>query len=432
MTRAQYQAKYGSAPSVPSAPAQMTRAQYQAKYGAPPTTEHGALDLQDISHGAAKGAIKGALETGSALTKLGGVIESGLDQTLGRGINAIKGKGFTPTNSSGAATQGVNTIDKLTNSPALASKNSGEGVGNVIGQGADLLVSPPGTLAEKGLQKGIGTASEIGAKISEKKSAAALLDMVSPKLTSKETAEALATRGGTKRGILGTVKLNTDPYVQKVADTVKKYVPDFSTKKSMVENINATKKAVSGLATDLKSKVVASGKDIIYPFKELASRMNAVEKPISLQADSTLSRKFDLAQQAALKIAKDSGGKISDLLEARKGFDDLVEKEFPTLYDRENAPMRSAITAMRRVMNDFIAEKLPDVAFKDSLKTQSDLLEAIGNMSEKAAKDVGTNIIQRGSTFAKEHPIAAKVGGGALIGLGVGGGMNIPKLFGGQ
>lgn len=251
---------------------------------------------------------------------------------------------------------------------------------------------------------------------SAEKVAQQTLEAVTPKLTAKETADAIATRGGTKTGLLGTIKANVDPVIKKVADTVAKYVPDFNPKATFTENVNATRNTVYKMADELKQNVISSGKDIIYPFQELAGKMNAVEKPIAIKSDATLNNQFTLAKNAALKIAKQAGGKISDLLDARKEFDSLVQKQFPNLYDKANAPMRSAITSMRNVMNDFIADKLPDVAYKDSLSAQSNLFTAIDNMSEKAAEEVNTNVLQRGANVVKNHPLASGLGAAALYG----------------
>ncbi len=282
-------------------------------------------------------------------------------------------------------------------------------------------------LTAKGAPSVITGAEKLGGAVSKRfgekataRETAKITEMVAPKLTAKETAQAVAERGTTKSGIFGKIKTVIDPYIKKISETVQKFVPEFNPSKTISENLNATKKAVSTLASDLKQKVVSSGKDIIYSFKELGAKMNSVEKPIAIKSDAVLSKQFELAKNAALKIAKEQGGKISNLLDARKAFDNLVEKEFPNLYDKANAPMRSAITSMRNVMNDFIEKNLPDIGFKDSLKAQSHLFSAIDNMAEKVAsgleKEVGTTAIKR---FATKHPTISKVAKyGAAFGAG--------------
>lgn len=304
-----------------------------------------------------------------------------LKNAAGVGLDVASGGTFGKT-----ATAGMDTGKlAIKSTPTLAS-----GAGKV----ADKILAP---------------SEKAGVKISGK-----ILDAVSPKLTKKETADAIAKRGATKSGFLGRIRANIDPAIKKVADAVEKNVPDFDPKKTFSKNVNATKSAVYKMADDLKTQVMKSGKDVIYPFKELASRMNSIEKPIAIKADATLEKQFNLAKDAALKIAQKSGGKISDLLGARKEFDSLVQKQFPNLYDRENAPMRDAITSIRGTMNDFIAEKLPDVKFKDSLSTQSKLFTAIDNMSEKAVSEIDTNVIERAGQALKNHPVLS----GALAAAG--------------
>lgn len=282
---------------------------------------------------------------------------------------------------------------------AQAKGNVGQGFGSaLLAEGAGAVAKGAGSLIK-------------GALPSAEKTAASVLDMISPKLTAKEKAAAAASRGTTKSGLLGNVKLNPDAYMKKVADSVRKYVPNFNPSKTFSENLNATKNAVSGMAEKLKADVIASGKDIIFPFKQLASQMASVEKPIAIKADTTLNRQFDLAREAAMKIVQKNGGTVSSLFDSRKEFDQLVEKQFPNLYDKENAPMRAAITSMRNVMNDFIGSQLPDIAFKDSLTAQSHLFTAIDNLSEKAAEEVGTNVLTRAADAVKNHPIVSLGGG---------------------
>lgn len=274
---------------------------------------------------------------------------------------------------------------------------------------ADALKLTPEEIAA---QTAADTAKE-AAKASQQ--TAKIAEVVSPKLTAAQTADALAARGGTKTGILGTIKANVDPAVTRIADTIAKYVPDFSPKKSLVENINATKNAVSSLAQDLKAKVVASGQDRIYSFKELGSTLNNLEKPTLLVGD--LDKVYGNVVNKAMEIARSNGGKVSDLFQARKEFDDFVSKQFPNLYSSDTlTPMRSAIKNVRNALTDFTAEHLPpDVGLRDSLTHQSRLLEAIENMSEKAAsgaqKEIGTNIIERATSALKNHPVIGGFGG---------------------
>lgn len=294
-----------------------------------------------------------------------------------------------------------------------AADTNAEALTNVGGVALDALAPGGASKGAKIAKTALtSTAEEIAVK-----DAAKVAEVVAPKLSAKEAADALATRGGTKTGLLRTIEANVDPAVQRVADTVAKYVPDFSPKKSLVENINVTKKAVSNLAEDLKAKVVASGQDRIYSFKELSSTLNKLEKPTLLTGD--LEKAYGRVVNKAMEIARSNGGKVSDLFQARKEFDDFVRQSIPNLYSSDTlTPMRSAIKNVRNAITDFTAEHLPeDVGLRDSLTNQSRLLEAIENMSAKAAsgvqKEVGTNIIERATNALKKHPVLGGFGGAA-------------------
>ena len=72
------------------------------------------------------------------------------------------------------------------------------------------------------------------------------------------------------------------------------------------------------------------------------------------------------------------------------------------MYDRENAPMRAAITSMRRVMNETIEESLKSkVSYADSLKQQTQLFNARDAIASKAYAEEGTNRLQR---WGAAHP----------------------------
>lgn len=257
---------------------------------------------------------------------------------------------------------------------------------------------------------GVKSAETI-AKEAEQKSKDAL-EVVSPKLTASEKEEAVASGRGKKTGLLGNIKIEADKKTKEAANAVEGIVKKG---KPMVENINAVRSAISDEATSLKAKIASV--DHPYTFKELNSKLASLDKPISIKSDSTLSKQFDLARDAFMKIAKEKGGTVSSLLDARKSFDDLVQKEFPNLYDRENAPMRNAITSMRSAVNDFISDNLPKGSgYQDSLDKQSAMYNAIDNMATKGKEEIGTNRISR---LAKRNPkitTALKMGGTALIG----------------
>jgi len=106
-------------------------------------------------------------------------------------------------------------------------------------------------------------------------------------------------------------------------------------------------------------------------------------------------------------------------LKSRKEFDALVEKEFPTLYDRENAPMRSSVKAMRDALNNSIDANLPKgFGYKDSLRKQSLMYDAIDNIAGKSSEETKTTGIGRIGSAIKKHPVGTVVTG-ALTSEGI-------------
>jgi hypothetical protein len=182
-----------------------------------------------------------------------------------KSMNALRssGKSLTPVQQQfyDRILQTHSSVGTQTDLLPHAADTTGEALGNVAGVAADALgagsFSKAGLVGDKALtteltkeapaaisaakttidaaKSAVTTTTEDAAA----KDSAKIADMVGPKLTAKEGAQALASRGGTKTGLLGTIKANTDPAVQRIADTVQQHGPDFSPKKSLIENINA-------------------------------------------------------------------------------------------------------------------------------------------------------------------------------------------------
>lgn len=282
-----------------------------------------------------------------------------------------------------------------------------------------------GTFAGAGALKD-AAGSAIGRAIGKDALSSVAAD-VAPDVSGKAAASAAAKGGVQKGGLFGGISSAPSSGDREVAQAVVDNVPGFQKMNTFTDKLNATRDAVYNMADNLKQQIIQSGKDIIYPFKELNSAMENVDIPIAIKSDPVLNRQFDLARQAALQIAQEKGGTISSLFDARKEFDQLVAKQFPNLYDRTNAPMRDAITGIRGAMNDFIESHLPEGSgFKESLQQQSRLFKAIDNMSSKSVKEIGSNNFTR---FAKRHPKvtgAIKHGAGAVgAGLGIGEAQNL-------
>jgi len=307
---------------------------------------------------------------------------------------------------------------------ALEPSNPLQKVGKNAEGVAELAIPIVGGVKAYGLAKDLisgGLSRTLGKKLTQN-----TVDAISPRLTPKIGSEAAASRGLVKNKFTGMISPANDPYYEKAAQTIHAHIPEFDKLPTFADKLNAVRTTVYRLADNLKEEVIASGKDRIFPLRELGSRLAKIDPPIKIKADATLKKEFDLARQSAMKISQQNGGTVSSLFDSRKEFDTLVGKQFPNLYEKDNAPMRDAITAIRNEMNKFIAENLPkDVKYAQSLKQQSHLFDAVENLSEKAFKEVGSTYWSR---WAAEHPITSKAmkyaaegaaitaGGGSLYG----------------
>lgn len=395
------------------------------------TLVKGVADFAISSEKAAGQDIAGALPDAMTGQKMAQQSRDELAQAQGKVLAKIKENKAAGKDSSkllkelDSTTRGVPTSADI--NPAI--KKSGlEIVGDFAGVAADVASAgtygaaktagmKTGEIAVKGVPSTISAANKgLGmlAKRSSAKTMSKIIEAVSPKLTAKETAEAIAKQGTKKAGMLRRTVLNASKESRDIAETVQKLVPDFKPGRSLVENVNKVRSAVSAMASDLKKAVIDSGKDRIYSLKELGSRLRSIEEPISLRG-TPFEKQIGPLKDAVMKMAREKGGKVSTLLDLRQEFDALVNKTWPNLWDAESAPMRNAVRSIRDELTNFTEKNLPDeVKLKESLTNQSKLIRAIENMSEKAAsgaeKEIGTTPFGRATSAIKKHPFAAGIG----------------------
>lgn len=234
----------------------------------------------------------------------------------------------------------------------------------------------------------------------------AIYDAIAPKLTSTETSKEAVRLGTQAKGLLNQVSLNKDKFVQKMVDKVIELVPDFEHATTFSQKANMVKKVVAQKAGELEARILQSGKDSIYSMKELGSAIAKIPEPISLKG-TAFEKQVAPLKKAVLQIAQEEGGKVSRLLSVRQKFDDLVEKTWPSIWDKESAPMRNVVFGIRDAITDFTTQKLPKgFGLDEALKEQHLLLKAYENLAEKAGGEVGTNAVTR---FTQNHPMVSGV-----------------------
>lgn len=341
------------------------------------------------------GAVAGGINdiVGAGIEKI--PYAKGLMEDLGKGVGKISEK------------TGVSAgIGKFQQAHPEISADIGA-VGNIVGAAG--LFTGAGALKNT-LSKAIGS-----------QSLKAIATDITPEVTSKIAAKGIAKEGTTQSLIRGVIK----PVVTKTdladAEVISKNVPGFGKLKTFSDKVNATRNAELGLRESLKNDVIQSGKDRIYPFKELASKIDNAPEPISLKG-TPFEKQIKPLKMAVIQMAQKNGGKISSLFDTTKEFDALVNKTWPNLWDKENAPMRNAVKAVRDTINKYIDDNLPEgTNFLERRLEQHKLINAIENMSEKASSELGTTRLQR---LGQRHPIIGgllkKTGKYALEGAGLG------------
>ena len=260
-----------------------------------------------------------------------------------------------------------------------------------------------------------------------------VLDMVGRHLTPKEKADSVSRLGTEKKGLLREIRIKDDPRDIKIADTVESLVPGVRPDKGLTHNISLIQDKATELKNELQSKVELLGKDRIYSYRELGSMLKKLEVPDVIAESGYLSRLHNRLVDHAIRIAKEKGGKVPNLLSVRQEFDRIVKKQYPNVWSSldKTSPLKESVRNIRDALTKFTADNLPkEAGLKPALLQQHYLLEAIENMAEKATKgktnEIGLDAIDR---LGKAHPTVKgllKASGGALMqGLGVGGVLKI-------
>jgi hypothetical protein len=282
--------------------------------------------------------------------------------------------------------------------------------------------------AAPAIQEGVQTAVQgakdalptIG-KSAEDKATQATWDMIKPELTKTEQAQAVTEGRIVSKGPLGTITQVPQGRDLEMIDAAKPYVTGA---KNEIEAVSNMQRGIAIEATKLKAGLTDTG--AIYSKSQVAGALAKLEPPTMIASDATLNRAYGLVKAKMLSLVG-QGGNLGDLLDARKNFDAFIAKQFPNLYNSDTlTPMRSAIKDIRGALNDTIESRLPNgnlpdgTNFRDSLRKQSLLYDAIDNTASKVPK-VGSNRVVQ---WAKAHPTATKIG---LTAIGTGAGIEAGK-----
>ena len=236
-------------------------------------------------------------------------------------------------------------------------------------------------------------------------------DFVSPKQTAKIKTEAI------RQGRLG------DPGFFKKADiqaskrdiTLARSVDDVVFPKATVgENVDAIRLKISQTNGGVKNFIT----DNKVPFNtnQIRSRLDAGNEDLRLifASDTSAQKTYKAVVDEFMKQLqkKDTLG----LFEARQSFDQVpaIKKLLQTEGLGENTK-KEIVLSVRRAANEYIADQLPKGnVYRELLKQESYMLEALGNISEKTASIIGKNRLQ---ILTQQYPILKWIVGGIATGI---------------
>ncbi len=268
-----------------------------------------------------------------------------------------------------------------------------------------------------GLASGVAKAGKVASAVNNSRNNAKIWNLVQPKLTATSQAQAVKSGQIAKTGLMGKVIQILDDEIVGVA---RQYL-------KTTDPLKAVGQMQEGIATEANAiKEGLRQSQAIWNRNELTGALKKIEKPHLLSGDTE--KAFVKTLNAALKEAESSPKTLDGLLDVRQKFDRIVKQQYPNLYESDTlTPIKSAVMETRRTINNMIEAKLPESAqkefFRQSLRKQSLLYEAIDNAATKAPK-LGT------SSFTKTGKYAKSLGKVGAAGLGIGGGFKI--LSGGE
>lgn len=407
------------------------------------------------------------------LVRTGAAIESGLDQTLGRVGNAIRGRGFTPTTTGQQAQAAANRIGAGADDTFAGKVGTGVGTiapyftpaggekeiagllshlgldaTNFAPKIATYLAKAAPTVArdvsvgtaqtgdiKSGAVQGIGGA--VGAGILGKGVKAITnrptRDFAS-EFTSAEVNKALAkdaikrgsARVGEKKGILGQSQIIPNSQDERIANSVRDVV---SPKNTLIKNVDAIHKKISGLNKGVGEYI--ENNNVPLDEGKLQAKLAAAKENHNLlfAGDDKAHQVYDAVTNEFMKqlSSKDTKG----LFQNRQGFDKYLQTKIPNLFkkdatgqflDPRDSVRQNAALDVRKAVNQYISESLPEGnPYKQTLEQESDMLTALQRIADKNAGKISKNNLK---LLINRHPILSTMGISALSALGVGAASN--------
>lgn len=217
-------------------------------------------------------------------------------------------------------------------------------------------------------------------------------ELITPKKTKKvREAEVLRT---TETPILRRRKVELSPQERIISDEVSK-LPEVSSSKTTIQNLQAINAANRAEADALIAQL--SKNDVLIPKREFMAELGRAqarlaENPLLVGDAAKISERITAKMR---QIVEKNPGTASGLLKSRKELDKFIASQRSGIFDpAQESALSTAVREIRQTTNNFIDDRVANVAVKDSLKKQSNLFRAMDNITPKAA-DEANNAVMR-------------------------------------
>lgn len=303
------------------------------------------------------------------------------------------------------------------NNPSLA--RNIEAVGNIasivpIGKGAGLAAGAiervaPKTAARLG-SLGIRSAEQQALRASEEALESALR-VTRPTLTTLEKQAAISGGRGVVEG--GAIKIAASAKDRAVAEAVKDIVKEGL---NPVDNVAAIRTGIAQESIEVGQELLRH--DGIFNENQLRSVLAKAKEGsrVVFGTDKTLESAYDAVVDEMIRVSQRYPKKLSGLWNARSEFDDIMDAKFKDAFgDAGDNVRRNALQDVRRAVNDYIADRLPQGnTYKARLKKLTNMYEAKDRIALTAAKVVDKTRLQKIFNALSRNPAVTAL---AAVGL---------------
>lgn len=370
------------------------------------------------------GALKSVGDTALGAAQMG---EGIANQTAGRVVNAIQGKGFNPLSNEQLGNDVSNPQSQIskTSDSLLASKNDAQGAGKFLGNVAQALV-PVGNIAKGGIatESIVGKAgSAIGKGASQLMDSTGITKFLADRAASKATNAVASTaetmtkgerQAAIAEGRLVPTVTGGGKYVASETEQNAGKILSGNLEKNPVKNVPiiqgeiATRGKAAETFLEQNAKPISNAEDF-NAFSTKRTEMAKYSTPTEMKAYDEQINMFE--KQVLGRGGNNTANYYKALKEYETNVTSKLAKGKEALLTETGSAKLQAAKDVRSVVRDMVGEKNPE--FKPQMYDLASLYDALDNTISKA-ENVGT--------FAKRHPVIDKtlkygaeaIGAGAL------------------